>query len=80
MAQEVGNMIHLQRLETWASVLAGVIRFVVALATILMCSSVAQACLVAAGMSAWILFESEGHDGAGVMAWLGCVCVAGVVA
>ncbi len=72
-------MIRLQRLETWASVLTGVIRFVVALAVILACSSTAQMCLVAGGMSAWILFESEGHSGAGVVAWLGCVVVAGVI-
>lgn len=65
-----------KRVETFAGVAADVLRFLVALAVILMCSTTAQMCLVAA----WILFEAEGHDRAGIVAWLGCVVVAGVIA
>ena len=73
-------MLDFKRVETFAGVAADVLRFVVALAVILMCSTTVQMCLVAAGMSAWILFGSEGHERAGIVAWLGCVCVAGVIA
>lgn len=73
-------MLEFKRVETFAGVAADVLRFVVALAVILMCSTTVQMCLVAAGMSAWILFGSEGHERAGIVAWLGCVCVAGVIA
>lgn len=69
-----------KRVETFAGVAADVLRFLVALAVILMCSTTAQMCLVAAGMSAWILFEAEGHERAGIVMWLGCVVVAGVIA
>ena len=73
-------MLDFKRVETFAGVAADVLRFVVALAVILTCSTTVQMCLVAAGMSAWILFGSEGHERAGIVMWLGCVCVAGVIA
>ena len=69
-----------KRIEAFASVVADVLRCVVALAVIAMCSTTVQMCLVAAGMSAWILFEAEGHERAGIVAWLGCVVIAGVIA
>ena len=52
-------MLDFKRVETFADVAANVLRFVVALAAILMCSTTTQMCLVTAGVSAWILFESE---------------------
>jgi hypothetical protein len=72
-------VLDFKRVETFAGVAADVLRFVVALAVILTCSTTAQMCLVAAGMSAWILFEAEGHERAGIVAWLGCVVVSGVI-
>ena len=69
-------MLDFKRVETFADVAANVLRFVVALAAILMCSTTTQMCLVTAGVSAWILFESEGHERAGIVMWLGCVVVA----
>ena len=73
-------MLDFKRVETVAGIAADVLRFMVALAVILMCSTTAQMCIVAAGMSAWILFEAEGHGRAGIVMWLGCVVVAGVIA
>lgn len=72
-------MLNLPRIETFASVAADVLRFVVAVAIMVACETTAQACIVAAGMSGWILFEAEGHGRAGIVAWLACVVVAGVV-
>ena len=69
-----------KRIEAFAGATANVLRLVVALAVILMCSTTAQMCIVSAGVSTWILFESAGHERAGIVAWLGCVVVAGVIA
>ena len=73
-------MLDFKRVETVAGIAADVLRFMVALAVILTCSTTAQMCIVSAGVSTWILFESEGHERAGIVAWLGCVVVAGVIA